>query len=321
MSTSSAVLTGGRPSAASRPRMARVGRPAAVPRPSCGWCCGRRRNLALVAVLCCFPVLIGFAVHHSPADAGDGPPFLSQVTDNGLFLVFTSLTVLLPFFLPLAVAVASGESVAGEASIGTLRNLLVVPVSRTRLLVVKYVGVGGVRVRLRRRGRAGRCRRRAACCSRTATSRCCRAPRCRYAEALWRPLLVLGYVTAMLAGLAAIGLFVSTLTEVPIGAMAATAVLAIISQIADSIPQISAIHPYLFSHPWLRFGDVLRSPMSVARVAAGAADPARLPRGLPAGRVGPAAAPRTSPPDRCTGPLTRAVVILVTRHRLLASLG
>ena len=56
----------------------------------------------------------------------------------------------------------------------------------------------------------------------------------------------------MLAGLAAIGLFVSTLTEVPIGAMAATAVLAIISQIADSIPQISAIHPYLFSHPWLQ---------------------------------------------------------------------
>ena len=64
----------------------------------------------------------------------------SQVTDNGLFLVFTSLTVLLPFFLPLAVSVASGEAIAGEANIGTLRNLLVVPVSRTRLLLVKYAG-------------------------------------------------------------------------------------------------------------------------------------------------------------------------------------
>ena len=42
--------------------------------------------------------------------------------------------MLLPFFLPLAVSVASGEAVAGEANIGTLRNLLVVPVSRTRLL-------------------------------------------------------------------------------------------------------------------------------------------------------------------------------------------
>ena len=66
----------------------------------------------------------------------------------------------------------------------------------------------------------------------------------------------------MLAGLCGIGMFVSTLTEVPIGAMAATAVLAIVSEIADSIPQINAIHPYLFSHPWLSFGDLLRSPIS-----------------------------------------------------------
>ena len=259
MSTSSAVLTrpAERPSAA----MARSA-DLRLFRSEVRLVMGRRRNLALIAVLCCFPVLIGFAVHHSPTTPGDGPPFLSQVTDNGLFLVFTSLTVLLPFFLPLAVAVTSGESVAGEASIGTLRNLLVVPVSRTRLLVVKYlasvvfafvcvaaVALVGVVVGLVLFPHGD-----VTLLSGTTVS---------YAEALWRSLLVLGYVTAMLAGLAAIGLFVSTLTEVPIGAMAATAVLAIISQIADSIPQVSAIHPYLFSHPWLRFGDVLRSPMSV----------------------------------------------------------
>lgn len=257
MSTSSAVLTRGRPSGA----MARSA-DLRLFRSEVRLVMGRRRNLALIAVLCCFPVLIGFAVHHSPTTPGDGPPFLSQVTDNGLFLVFTSLTVLLPFFLPLAVAVTSGESVAGEASIGTLRNLLVVPVSRTRLLVVKYlasvvfafvcvaaVALVGVVVGLLLFPHGS-----VTLLSGTTVS---------YAEALWRSLLVLGYVTAMLAGLAAIGLFVSTLTEVPIGAMAATAVLAIISQIADSIPQISAIHPYLFSHPWMRFGDVLRSPMSV----------------------------------------------------------
>ena len=259
MSTSSAVLT--RPADHPSAAMARSA-DLRLFRSEVRLVMGRRRNLALIAVLCCFPVLIGFAVHHSPTTPGDGPPFLSQVTDNGLFLVFTSLTVLLPFFLPLAVAVTSGESVAGEASIGTLRNLLVVPVSRTRLLVVKYlasvvfafvcvaaVALVGVVVGLVLFPHGD-----VTLLSGTTVS---------YAEALWRSLLVLGYVTAMLAGLAAIGLFVSTLTEVPIGAMAATAVLAIISQIADSIPQISAIHPYLFSHPWMRFGDVLRSPMSV----------------------------------------------------------
>jgi ABC-2 type transport system permease protein len=222
----------------------------------------RRRNLALIAVLCCFPVLIGVAVRASdgPAD-GEGPPFLSQVTDNGLFLVFTSLVVLLPFFLPLAVSVASGEAIAGEASIGTLRNLLVVPVSRTRLLVVKYVAtvvfsfvcvlavaVVGVVVGLLLFPHGD-----VTLLSGSVVS---------YADAAGRTVLVALYVTAMLAGIAAVGIFVSTLTEVPIGAMAATAVITIVSQIADAIPQISAIHPYLLSHPWLSFGDVLRAPVS-----------------------------------------------------------
>lgn len=257
MSTSSPVVARpvGRPAAAARSVELRLFRS------ELRLVLGRRRNMALVAVLCCFPVLIGVAVRASAPSSGDGPPFLSQVTDNGLFLVFTSLTVLLPLFLPLAVAVASGESVAGEANIGTLRNLLVVPVSRTRLLAVKYaasvvyalvctaaVAVVGVVVGLVLFPRGD-----VTLLSGTTVS---------YGEALWRTLLVVGYVTAMLAGLAAVGLFVSTLTEVPIGAMAATAVLAIVSQIADSIPQISAIHPYLFSHPWLSFGDVLRSPPS-----------------------------------------------------------
>jgi len=221
----------------------------------------RRRNIALVAVLCCFPVLIGVAVRLSAPSDGDGPPFLSQVTDNGLFLVFTSLTVLLPFFLPLSVSVASGEAIAGEANIGTLRNLLVVPVSRTRLLLVKFAGsvvfafvctfavaVVGVIVGLLLFPHGD-----VTLLSGSTVS---------YADALWRALLVALYVTLMLAGVCAIGMFISTLTEVPIGAMAATAVLAIASEIADSIPQIHVIHPYLFSHPWLSFGDLLRDPIA-----------------------------------------------------------
>jgi ABC-2 type transport system permease protein len=221
----------------------------------------RRRNIALITVLCCFPVLIGTAVRVSAPANGDGPPFLGQVTDNGLFLVFTSLTVLLPFFLPLAVSVASGEAIAGEANIGTMRNLLVVPVSRTRLLAVKYAGtvvfamvctfavaLVGVLVGLALFPHGD-----VTLLSGTTIS---------YGEALGRGLLVSLYVTLMLAGVCAVGLFVSTLTEVPIGAMAATAVLTIVSQIADSIPQIRGIHPYLLSHPWFTFGDLLRSPIS-----------------------------------------------------------
>lgn len=232
---------------------------------------GRRRNLVLLAVLALAPIAIGIAVDVTASNAssgGGGPAFLSQITENGLFLVFTALTVTLPVFLPLAVAVASGDAVAGEASTGTLRNLLVVPVGRTRLLVVKYVGVVVY----------------AAACTLTVavvglivglilfphgSVTLLSGSTVGYGAATGRAVLVTLYVVAMLAGVAAIGLFVSTLTEVPIAAMAAVIVLTIVSEIVDAIPQLSVVHPYLFTHPWLAFGDLLREPMMAAGVIHG----------------------------------------------------
>ncbi len=223
---------------------------------------GRRRNQALLVVLSLAPILIGVAVRVSSGgdEGGGGPAFINQITRNGLFLAFTALTVTLPFFLPLSVSVVAGESIAGEASTGTLRNLLVVPVGRTRLLAVKYASVvtfafasvlvvwgvglvvglalfGGGEVTL---------------LSGTTVS---------FADALGRALLVALYVGAMLAGVAAIGVFMSTLTEVPMGAMAATAVLTLIVEIVGAVPQVRGIWPYLITNPWFAFGDLLRSPV------------------------------------------------------------
>ncbi|MCZ9344791.1 ABC transporter permease, partial [Streptomyces sp. TRM76130] len=56
-------------------------------------------------------------------------------------LVFTALAATLPFFLPMAVGVVAGDAIAGEASAGTLRYLLVAPAGRTRLLLTKYATV------------------------------------------------------------------------------------------------------------------------------------------------------------------------------------
>jgi ABC-2 type transport system permease protein len=64
-----------------------------------------------------------------------------------------------------------------------------------------------------------------------------------------------------LFGMAAVGLFISTLTDVPVGAMAATVGLAIFSAILLGVPQVHAIHPWLFTNHWLAFGDLLRSPV------------------------------------------------------------
>src|ERR1700738_2414167 len=98
----------------------------------------RRRMIALLAVLFTVPAALALAVFLSGGpQSGNGPSFLDQVTRNGVFAALAGLTVTVPFFLPLTVAVFSGDTIAGEASLGTLRYLLVRPSGRSRLLLLK----------------------------------------------------------------------------------------------------------------------------------------------------------------------------------------
>ena len=232
---------------------------------------GRRRNQMLLLALAAIPVVIGLAIRfaaHPHGDGGGGPAFIGQVAGNGLVLAFAALIVVLPFFLPLAVSVVAGDAIAGEANTGTLRYLLVVPVARGRLIVVKYVGILAfalvaallvaaaavvIGVLLFPVGPV-------TLLSGTEVS---------FAAALWRVLLVACYVGAMLAGVGAIGLFISTLTEVPIAAMAATAVVPIAAQILGQIPQIAWLHPWLPTRWWFAFGDLLRAPIATGDITRG----------------------------------------------------
>ncbi|MEF9905698.1 ABC transporter permease [Streptomyces sp. P9-A2] len=229
----------------------------------------RWRTLALLGVLAAVPVLVGIAVRIETGDGsaaggggggGAGPAFISQITNNGLFLVFTALAATLPFFLPMAIGVVAGDSIAGEANAGTLRYLLVAPAGRTRLLLTKYatviafclaatlvvalsaLAVGALLFPLG---------------DLTTIS----GTRIGFAEGLGRALLIALVVAASLIGVAALGLFVSTLTGSGIAAMATTVGLLITVQILDQIPQLDALHPYFFSHYWLSFADLLREPV------------------------------------------------------------
>ncbi len=223
---------------------------------------GRRRTLAMLLALAAIPVLIAVVVRiaSDPPAPGQGPPFLDRVTQNGLFVSITGLVVTIPLFLPLAVGVVAGDTIAGEANLGTLRYLLVTPVERGRLLLVKFAG--------------------AAVFCFAATLSIVLAGSLIGAllfpvgpvtllsgdtvgpwESLGRALLVATYVSVSLLGLSAVGLFLSTLTVVPVGAMAATAVLAIVVQVLGSLDQLAWLHPWLLSEHWLGFVDLLRRPV------------------------------------------------------------
>ena len=226
----------------------------------------RWRTLALLAVLAAVPILVGIAVKMETSDGssagpgGGGPAFISQITNNGLFLVFTALAATLPFFLPMAIGVIAGDAIAGEANAGTLRYLLVAPAGRSRLLLTKYatvmvfclvatlvVAVSALTV--------------GALLFPLGDLITISGTRIGFADGLGRALLIALAVAASLIGVAALGLFVSTLTSSGIAAMATTVGLLITIQILDQIPQLHALQPYFFSHYWLSFADLMRDPV------------------------------------------------------------
>ena len=92
---------------------------------------GRRRNIAGLGVLAAVPVILAVSARLSSGQVG-GPDFISAIVGNGLFVAFGALALELPLFLPLAVSAISGDSIAGEANVGTLRYLLAIPAGRTR---------------------------------------------------------------------------------------------------------------------------------------------------------------------------------------------
>jgi ABC-2 type transport system permease protein len=244
----------------SRPRFGAFGRLLAS---ELGMLAGRARLRAGLVVLAAVPVLIAVVVRWfgGPSNPGEGPAFLSDVTNNGLFVAFTALTVELPLFLPLAVGVVAGDAVAGEAQGGTLRYLLVAPSGRTRLVLVKLVSVliSGI-VATFVVALAGALAGAALFPLHDVTL--LSGGTISTGDAVVRAIGVALYVGLGLAGISAIGLFVSTLTDVPIAAMATTVGIAITSEILDQIPQVAAIHPWLPTHYWTAFGDLLRDPIS-----------------------------------------------------------
>jgi ABC-2 type transport system permease protein len=88
-------------------------------------------------------------------------------------------------------------------------------------------------------------------------------------SALLRLLAICGYLAVGLSALGAIGLFVSTLTEQPIGATIAVVMLSVFSFILDAIQQLDWLHPYLLTHWWTAFGDLLRDPVELSSVWTG----------------------------------------------------
>src|SRR5690625_687832 len=239
----------------------------------------RRRTVAMLAALAAVPVVVGFALRFfgdggsgdagGSGGSGGGPPeFIAQVTENGLFLGFVALMFVTSFLFPLTVAVVSGESLAGEANLGTLRYLLTAPMERGRLLLAKYVSivayalVASLVVAL-----SGLIT--GAIMFPVGPVTLLSGAEIGYGDTLVRALMTAAYATVLMCGVGAIGLFISTLTEMPVAAMATIAAIPVIANILGALPALEAIQPWLFTDTWQAYPDLLREPIDWSDITRG----------------------------------------------------
>jgi ABC-2 type transport system permease protein len=261
----------------------------------------RRPRTWISMVLTCalpFVVAVFITITHLAPPPGQGSAFLSAVLQNGELYPAAALALVLPVFLPVAVAVVAGDSVAGEAAGGTLRYLLVRPVSRTRLLVAKLIsviayvllvvlavtftayatgifllgpsraaavgqvpggpGAGGA-VPGAVSGIAGQAPTAGQAAGGAVTS-LSGAP-LSLLQLAERIAGAIAFITVSMLGVAAIALFLSTITDSALGSALGALAALVASEVLVTLNAATVVQPYLPTRYWLAWIDFFRQPV------------------------------------------------------------
>jgi ABC-2 type transport system permease protein len=224
-----------------------------------------RRTWVTIGVIDLLPSLVAvlLALTDLGPRPGTGPAFLSAVLADGALFPLAAIAIILPLFLPAAVAITAGDSIAGEAQQGTLRYVLIRPVGRTRLLVAKLVAVMGfVLVTLLvvavtayvlgvvLLGNQG------STVTTTFSGTSLTTP-----QLVARTGLALAYALLSMLGVAAVALFLSTTVRSPLAAAMGTLALLIGSSLLLTLDAAHGLRPYLVTRYWLSFVDLFRDPI------------------------------------------------------------
>jgi ABC-2 type transport system permease protein len=236
----------------------------------------RPRSWVSIALLCGLPVLVAVfvAVTHLAPPPGQGPALLSAVLSSGSLYPAAALAIVLPIFLPVAVAVVAGDSIAGEAGSGTLRYLLARPVGRTRLLAAKLITlivytlaavvlvavtayVTGILLFGSQPVAATPGGLTTSNIAATSLSGTGLSP----ADIALRTVGAVSFIAVSMLGVGAIALFLSTVTDSALGAALGALAALITSEVLVTLSAASAVNPYLPTRYWLAWIDFFRDPI------------------------------------------------------------
>ena len=211
----------------------------------------RIRTYVTLGVMSAIPILITVSLKYGgrgERHEGQGDSLFRLARQSGVVVPAAALAVMSGFFLVIVVAVFAGDIVAGEASWGNLRYLLVRPISRRRLLSAKLA---------------------------VAFVFACVATALIFVVGLaagvlafgWHPIdvpllgihqsasqlvqhvaVVTAYIAWNMSSVVALGFLVSTMTDVATGGTFAAAGFVFISEILDAIPSLGFLRYGLPTH-------------------------------------------------------------------------
>ncbi|WP_086819512.1 ABC transporter permease [Allokutzneria sp. NRRL B-24872] len=236
------------------------------------WVLRRPRTLAAFGVLALVP--IGLGILMSALDIGGspvvgGPPMLASLLGNGMVLPLAAMSMAMPLLLPMIISMTAADAIAGESSHGTLRGLLIAPIGRTRLVVVKTAGVAAVTAIavavLAVLGITS-----GAVFTGTTEFTSISGTALSFGDALGRVGIAAAWVWLQMFAVAAVALALSSLTDHPLVVLTVMMGTLIVFAVLGGIANLSWLHPVLLTTGWMSLIDVIRDPMETAALTEGA---------------------------------------------------
>jgi ABC-2 type transport system permease protein len=234
----------------------------------------RRRTQLALGFMALLPLIVLLAFEFGGGDDDDngGGQFSSLVdlaTSGGLNFALFSIFVSASFLLVVVVALFCGDTVASEASWGSLRYLLAVPVPRARLLGVKLI-VALMYSALALLTLAGTALLLGTLRYGWHPLGSTIAAEIPPGEGLLRLLGIVGYLAVIMLVVAGLAFLLSVLTDAALGAVGGAVLLWILSGILDQIEALGVIRNFLpthYSQAWL---GLLSTPTQTDDIVRGA---------------------------------------------------
>jgi ABC-2 type transport system permease protein len=230
----------------------------------------RMRTYIALGLMIGVPILITLAVEFGRRPHNrEQQSFFALATHSGLNVPLAALSATTTFLLVIVVALFAGGAISEESNWGSLRYLLLRPISRNRLLVSKLIvacilafiatiliPITGLVVGTVFFGWHPVVTPGLRIFSQT--------------DALARISLATLYVAWCMTGVMALAFMISTMTDASLGAVSGAVGLTIISEILNAIDTLGSVRHWLITHYWHAWEGLFANPPTTSDMVNGA---------------------------------------------------